>query len=241
MGELLQTIVSIVQSVFDLSAVTLLLPADGRLAIAASAGEEIPQHQLHQLDPESRIPVGLRDAGTVRGQVASGCAVGVGPANRYPGRPRAAVVRSRPGSAQRLANHAAMAVERAQLEQALRFQLLEEVDRLRVALLGAVSHDLRTPLSSMKVASTTLLDSSITLSEPDTLELHRLIDMQTDRWTASCPDCSISLGSRQGCSRCALHGARSPISCTKHSVDCSTSYGDRPVEVMIPECLPPSR
>ena len=46
------------------------------------------------------------------------------------------------------ANHAALAVERAQLrEQALRSELLEEVDRLRRALLGAVSHDLRTPLA----------------------------------------------------------------------------------------------
>ena len=59
------------------------------------------------------------------------------------------------------ANHAALALERAQLrEQALRSELLEEVDRLRHALMGAVSHDLRTPLATMKVASSTLLDSA---------------------------------------------------------------------------------
>ena len=82
------------------------------------------------------------------------------------------------------ANHAALAVERAQLrEQALRSELLEEVDRLRRALLGAVSHDLRTPLATMKVASTTLLDRTISLSDADTDELHGLIDIQTDRST----------------------------------------------------------
>ena len=60
------------------------------------------------------------------------------------------------------ANHAALALERAQLrEQALRSELLEEVDRLRHALMGAVSHDLRTPLATMKVASSTLLHSGV--------------------------------------------------------------------------------
>ena len=46
------------------------------------------------------------------------------------------------------ANQAALAVDRAQLsEQALRARLLEEIDRWRRALMGAASHDLRTPLS----------------------------------------------------------------------------------------------
>jgi signal transduction histidine kinase len=66
------------------------------------------------------------------------------------------------------ANHAALALERAQLrEQALRSELLEEVDRLRHALMGAVSHDLRTPLATMKVASSILLDPTIPLSASD--------------------------------------------------------------------------
>ena len=82
------------------------------------------------------------------------------------------------------ANHAALALERAQLrEQALRSELLEEVDRLRHALVGAVSHDLRTPLATMKVASSTLLHPAIPLSDADTDELHGLIDVETDRLT----------------------------------------------------------
>ena len=58
---------------------------------------------------------------------------------------------------QTYANHAALALERSQLrEQALRSELLEEVDRWRGALMGAVSHDLRTPLATMKAAVSTL-------------------------------------------------------------------------------------
>ena len=55
------------------------------------------------------------------------------------------------------ANQAALAVDRAQLrEQALRARLLEEIDRWRRALMGAASHDLRTPLASIKTAVSSL-------------------------------------------------------------------------------------
>jgi two-component system sensor histidine kinase KdpD len=80
------------------------------------------------------------------------------------------------------ANHAALALERAQLrEQAMRSELLEEVDRLRHSLMGAVSHDLRTPLATMKLASSMLYDPNISLSEADEHELHGLIDVEADR------------------------------------------------------------
>jgi two-component system sensor histidine kinase KdpD len=83
-----------------------------------------------------------------------------------------------------LANHIAVALERAQLrERVLHAELLEEVDRLRRSLIGAVSHDLRTPLATIKVASSTFLDKSNVLSGEDADELHGLIDMQADRLT----------------------------------------------------------
>ena len=64
-----------------------------------------------------------------------------------------------------VANHLAVALERAQLrERMVHAELLEEVDRLRRSLIGAVSHDLRTPLATIKVASSTFLDRSNELS-----------------------------------------------------------------------------
>ncbi len=45
--------------------------------------------------------------------------------------------------------------------------------------MGAVSHDLRTPLATMKVASSTLLHPVTPLSDRDSLELYGLIDMET--------------------------------------------------------------
>jgi two-component system sensor histidine kinase KdpD len=83
---------------------------------------------------------------------------------------------------QTYANQAALALERAQLrEQAIRTQLLEQVDRWRDALVGAVSHDLRTPLAVIKAAVSDLLAEEITLETSARDELLHLIEEQSDR------------------------------------------------------------
>jgi two-component system sensor histidine kinase KdpD len=80
------------------------------------------------------------------------------------------------------ANQAALAVERAQLQdQALRTRLLEEIDRWRGAMMGAVSHDLRTPLASIKTAVSSLRQNNAGLSEVDEADLLELIEQQSDR------------------------------------------------------------
>lgn len=58
----------------------------------------------------------------------------------------------------------ALALERADLvAEAARIRLDVETERLRSSLLSAVSHDLRTPLSVITGASSTLLDSDPSL------------------------------------------------------------------------------
>jgi two-component system sensor histidine kinase KdpD len=80
------------------------------------------------------------------------------------------------------ANQAALAVERAQLrDQALRTRLLEEIDRWRGAMMGAVSHDLRTPLASVKAAVSSLRQEGTALNDVDRAELLELIELQSDR------------------------------------------------------------
>jgi two-component system sensor histidine kinase KdpD len=80
------------------------------------------------------------------------------------------------------ANQAALAVDRAELrEQALRARLLEEVDRWRSALMGAASHDLRTPLASIKTAVSSLRQVDARLAPDDRAELLELIELQSDR------------------------------------------------------------
>jgi two-component system sensor histidine kinase KdpD len=57
---------------------------------------------------------------------------------------------------------------------------LDEVDRLRAALLAAVGHDLRTPLAEIKAAVTTLQLPQLDLSVEDRTELLAGIERSTD-------------------------------------------------------------
>jgi two-component system, OmpR family, sensor histidine kinase KdpD len=183
-GDLLETIVQAVATVFDVTGVALLVPEGDRLATAASAGQALTRDQLRTLDPRSGVPVRLDTGPGIPDQVrtvaltAAGGPVGIlAMRGAPPSEADRALLRT-------FANHAALALERARLrEQALRSELLEEVDRLRHALMGAVSHDLRTPLATMKVASSTLLHPASPLSAADQHELHSLIDTETDRLT----------------------------------------------------------
>ena len=63
----------------------------------------------------------------------------------------------------------------------MRTRLLEEIDRLRGAMMGAVSHDLRTPLASVKTAVSSLRQDNAGLSETDRADLLELIELQSDR------------------------------------------------------------
>jgi len=80
------------------------------------------------------------------------------------------------------ANQASVALERARLrELAVRGQLLEEADRWRQALLGAVSHDLRTPLATVKAAVQELRRADLGLTADERDELLELAETQSDR------------------------------------------------------------
>ena len=237
--DLLKTIVGAVRSVFGVSGVALLVPRDGRLDIAASAGEPLTRQELHGLEPLSGLPVslGTGPAGPEQAErmgtvalTASGRPIGV-LATR--GMPASEADRS---LLLTFANHAALALERVQLrDQALRSELLEEVDRLRHALVGAVSHDLRTPLATMKVASSTLLRPAAPLTDADTRELYHLIDIETDRLTRLV----TSLLDMTRIDAGVLEVRRRPMSprtLVRDAVaNLGSTLGDRPVDVAIPD------
>lgn len=83
-----------------------------------------------------------------------------------------------------LAETAARAWQERQLAgEAARAQELAERDRVRAALLAAVGHDLRTPLSGIKAAVSTLRQEDIAWTKDDTDELLAAIETGTDRLT----------------------------------------------------------
>jgi two-component system, OmpR family, sensor histidine kinase KdpD len=80
------------------------------------------------------------------------------------------------------AAHLAVVLERQELAQlAENAALLEQGNRVRSALLAAVSHDLRTPLASIKAAVSSLRSQDVQWSEQDRAELLRTIELSADR------------------------------------------------------------
>jgi len=190
LSQLLTHIVATVQSVFVPRWTALVLPgtdpearASGEvLRVAATAGQPLSNGDVASVTSgggQTRSLGLVEDAGPRRVSVALVVSH----------RPVGMLVLQDVQLAERersllgtFANQAALAVDRAQLrEQALRARLLEEIDRWRRALMGAASHDLRTPLASIKTAVSSLRQVDANLGPSDRAELLELIELQADR------------------------------------------------------------
>ncbi|WP_081838685.1 ATP-binding protein [Thermogemmatispora carboxidivorans] len=79
-------------------------------------------------------------------------------------------------------DQAAAIIERARLRQeGLQLELLRQTDALRTALLSSVSHDLRTPLASIKAAASSLLQEDIVWDEESRRSFALTIEREADR------------------------------------------------------------
>jgi two-component system sensor histidine kinase KdpD len=180
LSELLGVVAETIRTNFGARWVTVLLPEGEALRQVASAGEPMTAAEQAALSPAAGRPESLsRSEGSELHTrvVLSANGRGVGMVVLAGG-----ILDAHDRDLLRtFSNQAALAIERAQLqEQALRAGLLEEVDRWRRALMGAVSHDLRTPLASVKTAVSTLR-TDVALTDGDRVELLALIEEQSDR------------------------------------------------------------
>ncbi len=73
-------------------------------------------------------------------------------------------------------------IERARLHrESLQIEVLQRTDALRSALVSSVSHDLRTPLSSIKAAASSLLQEDVQWDEETRRSFVQAIECETDR------------------------------------------------------------
>ena len=80
------------------------------------------------------------------------------------------------------ASQAGVVLEQRQLRaQALQARVLEQADAARTALLAAVSHDLRTPLTTIRASVDALTASGLTLDDDDRLALVGTLETSTAR------------------------------------------------------------
>src|SRR5262252_4362784 len=87
-----------------------------------------------------------------------------------------------PGLLAGFAAQAAAALDRERLRtQAAQAEALAEGNRMRTALLAAVSHDLRTPLASIKASVSSLRQTDVAWSESDEEALLATIEQNADR------------------------------------------------------------
>ena len=83
------------------------------------------------------------------------------------------------------AAQAAAALDRERLRtQAAQAEALAEGNRMRTALLAAVSHDLRTPLAAVKASVSSLRQTDVEWSEADEADLLATIEQNADRLDA---------------------------------------------------------
>jgi two-component system, OmpR family, sensor histidine kinase KdpD len=159
--QALEAVLARVREAFGLEAVTLLERGGepgARWAPVATAGDlPVPAPEV----ADSEVPVSDRLVLALRG------------------RPLAATDRRVLGA---FAAYAATALEQERLTAvAEAARPIAEADRMRTALLAAVSHDLRTPLASAKAAVTSLRATDVQWTPPDRDELLATADEYLDK------------------------------------------------------------
>ena len=123
------------------------------------------------------------------------------------------------------------------VEKLARADAAQESERLRAALLDSVTHDLRTPLTSIKVSVTSLL-SQESLQEEARLELLTIIDEESDRLNHLITQATemARLDAREIRLDPKEHSARDLVDAALFALQGALS--DRQVEIRLPDSMP---
>lgn len=180
--DLLNEVVGTFTEAFDVRSAAFLLPGPDGLSVVASAGPQLTEGEMAAVLPMAGQ---LRPVGPVDGTSVGTVTIPLSASERALGvlvLGGALLQRHEWTLLRAYANQVSVALERAQLrEQVLRSEILEQVDRWREAMVGAVSHDLRSPLAVIKAAVSDLRNASLPLSEEGRAELLGLVELQADR------------------------------------------------------------
>ncbi|MEO3786753.1 DUF4118 domain-containing protein [Actinocorallia sp. B10E7] len=144
-----------------------------------------------------------------------------------------------PASDQRVlsafAYQAAAALERLRLvQEASRARELEEADRVRLALLAAVSHDLRTPLASIKASVSSLRSKDVVWDPEDEAELLAAIEESADQLNGLVANLLDMTRLQTG----AVQLLRRPMGLDEVTLKAIRSFPHDRIELEVPETLP---
>ena len=134
-----------------------------------------------------------------------------------------------------------LAIERARALEALSKNRAEqEHERLRTALLDSVTHEFRTPLTSIKASVTTLM-SGATLDEQGRRELLTVIDEETDRLNRLVGEAAEMAQLDSGMFKLDLASHRIEDALEPALLDARASLENHPVEVILAPGMPKVR
>jgi two-component system sensor histidine kinase KdpD len=212
----LADLVVFVRSSFGLEGASVLALTDGAWHIEAGAG---PRPPASPVDANLTLPLGEGVVLALAGGRLTGADRQV--LNAFAAQLTAARERAR------LSEAAAQATE------------LTQANELRTALLQAVSHDLRTPLASIKASASSLRQTDIEWSPEDEAEFLQTIEEETDRLTALVSNLLDMSRLQAG----VLHPALRPVNLDEVVPAAIASLGERAYGVVydVPETLSPVR
>ncbi len=130
--------------------------------------------------------------------------------------------------------------ERKRNDQALRAlsDSLKKSDELKSALLASVSHDLRSPLTSIRAAADSLLNRDLTLDPATLHELHLIVSEGVSRLTRLVEDLLAMARVEAGALHLSMQWASPEEICSDVLDRCATELRDHRVSVECAEDLP---
>ncbi len=180
--QLLTNIVDAILLAFDLDSSVLYVFENDQLVKLAQAGSPLTDEESDQLYSRTKIPLS-----TTSNVIADGKLYIVplissdGPIGMLAIKGKFLQDHHR-DLLQAFLNHLALALERSRLKKhEVEVELYKEMDNVRNSLMGAVSHDLKSPLTTISVASSALIDPESDLTKEDAENLARLIESQARR------------------------------------------------------------
>ncbi|HKC42899.1 MAG TPA: sensor histidine kinase KdpD [Burkholderiales bacterium] len=188
--DMLRIAVKHIAQVFESQAVILLPDRDGRIHYPRGASTDASLHgadlSVAQWVFDHDEPAGLGTDTLPAAQAhylrLAGSQGPIGVLAVLPASPRRLFVPEQQRLLETFASQIALALERSQLGAAAKqSELSAESERLRNALLAAISHDLRTPLASIVGASSSLLERGERMDPPGRHELARAIHEEAQR------------------------------------------------------------
>ena len=191
--EMMRIAVKHVAQVFESQAVILLPDRDGRVrqprseaTNASLRGADVSVAQwVFDHDEPAGLGTDTLPAAHAHYLPLAGSKAAVGVLAMLPANPRRLFIPEQSRLLETFASQIALALERAQLGAAAKeSELSAESERLRNALLAAISHDLRTPLASIVGASSSLIERGERIGAPARAELARAIQEEAERMSS---------------------------------------------------------